>query len=465
MNNINEKYDAILKELDAFAADDPSYKDGKTWSLVYYKDEEYTKFLLAAYEKFFSANGLNPGAFKSLKRLEKEVLKFTAEILGGDDSFYGSVTSGGTESCLLALKTYRDMGRAKGKKRPEMIISETGHVAWFKAAEYFGVKTRIVPVLNDLTMDVAKVEKLINRNTIMILGSAPEYPHGLIDPIEDLGKIAEKRNVPLHVDACLGGYMLPFLKDAVLDMPKWDFSVPGVSSISADTHKYGYAAKGASTILYRDEETFKHQVYVNQNWPGGVFASAGILGTRPGGSYGAAWAAINFHGIDGYTKLAEETLAITNEMKERISDIEGLKILGNPKSTIFSFTSEATGRYAKNGKNKNNSANNSGGVKKINIFAVADIMEEKGWLIDRIQRPDALHAMVTINHKEVIDKYIEDLTEAVKTVRANPRLGRSGQAATYGMISKVPLRKVVKKQVLNIFAKSYKISGGDIDLG
>ena len=221
-SNIPEKgksYEEILKLLDDFGKDDPLYKDARTWSLVYYLDKAYTEFLVDAYAKYFSANGLNPTVFKSLKRLEKEVLKFTAELFNVDDNACGVLTSGGTESCLLAVKTYRDMGKAKGIKKPEMIIPETAHVAWYKGAEYFEVKLKKAPLAPDYGVDAQAVGKLVNRNTVMILGSAPEYPHGMIDPIEKLGEIAQAHNIPLHVDACVGGYILPFIEANGTSLP------------------------------------------------------------------------------------------------------------------------------------------------------------------------------------------------------------------------------------------------------
>ena len=189
-------YADILSEIGRFGAEDPKYKDGKTWSLVYYLDADYTAFLEEAYASYFSANGLNPTAFKSLKRFEKEVLRVTAELFHVNDEACGVMTSGGTESCLLAVKTYRDKGRAKGIRKPEMILPETAHVAWEKGAEYFGVKIRRAPLAADLRVDAAAVKRLINRNTVMILGSAPEYPHGMIDPIVELGELALAAGVP-----------------------------------------------------------------------------------------------------------------------------------------------------------------------------------------------------------------------------------------------------------------------------
>jgi len=445
-SNIPEKgksYEEILALLDEFGKDDPLYKEGKTWSLVYYLNREHTQFLEAAYAKYFSANGLNPTAFKSLKRLEKEVLKFTAELFHVDDNACGVMTSGGTESCLLAVKTYRDFGKAKGIKKPEMILPETAHVAWDKGAEYFGVKIRRVPLASDYGVNVDAVKKLVGKNTVMILGSAPEYPHGIIDPIEKLGDLARAHNIPLHVDACVGGYILPFIEANGAKLPLWDFRVPGVTSISADIHKYGFAAKGASCILYRNIDYFKYQIFVNQDWPGGVFASPALLGTRPGGAYAAAWASIQANGREGYMKLARRTMGAVNKLTEGISAIEGLEIIGKPQASLISYRSTDP---------------------QLNIFAVGDAMERKGWFVDRLQRPDALHAMVTASHDKVALQYIADLKDAVATVLAHPELGETGQAATYGMISHIPLRGMVRKQVADMFANSYKLNANEIDL-
>lgn len=436
-------FEEILKELDSFGKDDPNYKEAKTWSLVYYLNEEYTQFLEKAYARYFSANGLNPTAFKSLKRLEKEVLRFTAELLHVDEEACGVMTSCGTESCMLAVKTYRDLGRSKGIKKPEMIIPETAHVAWDKGSEYFGVKIRRAPLADDFGVDVAAVEKMINKNTVMILGSAPEYPHGIIDPIEKLGALAKKHNIPLHVDSCVGGYILPFIEKAGYNVPLWDFRVEGVTSISADIHKYGFAAKGASCILYRNVDYFKHQVFVHESWPGGLFASPAFLGTRPGGAYAAAWAAIQANGIEGYVSLAKKTVEVSERLKKGIEEIGCFKIIGNPIASLFAYKSTDPA---------------------VNAFAIGDVMEEKGWHIDRLQFPDALHAMVTAPHEKVVDQYLADLREAVETVKAHPELADKGQAATYGLVAHLPLRGMVRKQVLDIFANSYKLNAEEIDL-
>jgi sphinganine-1-phosphate aldolase len=434
----------VLRDLHAFGRDDPAYKDSRLWSLVYWLDEPYADFLGQAYQAYSSANGLNPSAFKSLKRFETEIIASTAALLHGTPEVCGVVTSGGTESCLLAVKTYRDMARAtRGVRKPEMIVPTTAHVAWFKAAEYFGVELRLLPLDDKLHADVSRLPAMINRRTVMILGSAPEYPHGSIDPIEAMGAIAMSRGIPLHVDACVGGFILPFMELNGEPLPHWDYRVPGVMSISADLHKYGFAAKGASTITYRHLGLLKYQMFVYQDWPGGVFASPALLGTRPGGAYAAAWAAMQHFGVDGYRDLAARTSAAVAKLRAGIEAIAGLKILGEPRGPLLAYGSNTP---------------------DVNIFAVGDQLDAKGWQVNRLQFPDGLHAMVTARHLDVADEYLRDLRDAVATVRADPSLAGKGRAATYGMMAHLPLRGVVKSRVLDLFANSYRAGGAPLDL-
>lgn len=434
----------VLDDLRGFARDDPDYRNGRIWSLVYHLDDDHDAFIAEAYRQYSSANGLNPAAFQSLKRMESEIISTLAGLLQGGPDTCGVVTAGGTESCLMAVKTYRDMARkTRGVHQPNMILPVTAHVAWFKAAEYFGVKPRLLPMESGLATDIRKLNRVIDRNTVMVLGSAPEYPHGTIDPIAEMGEIAKGRGVPLHVDACVGGLILPFMEMNGESLPPWDFRVPGVTSMSADLHKYGYAAKGASTILYRDLTLLKHQMFVYQDWPGGVFASPALLGTRPGGAYAAAWAVMQKLGVDGYRDLAARTSEAVARLKDGIAGIEGLRVLGDPKGPLLAYGS---------------------GDKRLNIFAVADQLEQKGWSVNRVQNPDGIHAMVTARHLEVADTYLTDLAEAVAAVRADPALARTGGAATYGMMAHVPLRGMVKSRVLDVFAEMYRAGGGAMTL-
>ena len=376
-------------------------------------------------------------AFQSLKRFEHEVIQMTAALLNGDRNVVGTLTSGGTESCLMPVLAYREKARCKkrfSRFKPRMIAPESIHVAWDKAAKYFNIKMVKIPLTKQFTMDVNQLKKKINTDTIMIVASAPSYPHGVIDPIEEIGSIAADHDIPFHVDSCLGGFFLPFVEKIGYRVPPFDFRCTGVTSISADVHKYGFGAKGASVLLYKDIEYLKHQFFVHQDWPGGVFASPALLGTRPGGPIAAAWAAMNSIGMAGYKKIAAGVMSTTRKLISGIESIDGLTIMGSPRMSVVAFTACD---------------------KKINIFAVGDIMEEKGWHIDRLQKPSGLHAMVTPAHETVADQYIADLRQAVSVVKANPDLAARGNAAMYGMIANVPFRGLIQKEVMKMMKNMY----------
>ncbi len=428
--------DEILAEMKSFSQNDADYKSGKTWSLVYYLGDEHTEFLKDAFGMYFSENGLNPMAFKSLKRFESEIIRMTANMFHGDRNVVGTITSGGTESCLLAVKTYRDMAKAKRPwiRHPEMVVPETIHVAFEKAAEYFGVKAVHAPLGKDYRVDIKAVKKLINRNTILLIGSAPSYPNGMIDPIDELGRLAQKKKLPLHVDSCLGGFLLPFVEKLGYPIPMFDFRIPGVTSISADVHKYGYAAKGASTILYRNVDYLKHQMFIYENWPGGIFASPALLGTRPGGAIAAAWASMQKMGEDGYLESAKIIMDTTQKMQDCINAIPGLEVVAKPHMGVFAYKSN---------------------TKDVSIYAVGDVLEEKGWHVDRQQKPETLHAMVTPRHAEIADKYLDDLREAVEHVRGRQDLAMTGNAAMYGMVAHIPLRGMIRKELLKMMLEMY----------
>jgi sphinganine-1-phosphate aldolase len=434
----------VLRDLELFGADDPDYRHGRLWSLVYWLDEAHDEFLARAGRMYASANGLNPGAFKSLKRMESEIVASVATLLHGDDAVCGVLTSGGTESCLLAAKTYRDLARAeRGVRRARMILPVTAHVAWFKAAEYFDLEPVLLPLDDRLRTDISQLERLIDRDTVMILGSAPEYPHGTIDPIEAMGEIALRKGVPLHVDACVGGMILPFMALNGVALPPWDYRVPGVTSISADLHKYGYAAKGASTITYRSLDLFAHQAFVKEDWPGGVFASPALLGTRAGGAYAAAWATLQHLGVDGYRDLARYTHEAFTRLRDGVAKIPGLVVLGEPSGPLLAYGSCDPA---------------------VAIYAVGDRMDARGWSVNRVQRPEGLHAMVTAQHLDVVARYLADLADSVAEVRADPSLARQGSAATYGMLAHLPLRGMVRQQVRDMFVRQYARGAAPLDV-
>jgi glutamate/tyrosine decarboxylase-like PLP-dependent enzyme len=409
-------HDRILSEMETLANAEAGWEDGRTWSLVYHAGDEHTTFLKAAHGLFFSENALNPMAFPALRRFEAEVVRMTASMLNGDARVAGTMTSGGTESLLAAVKTYRDWGKAtKGITSPEMVLPVTAHAAFDKAAAYFGVRQVRVPQGDDLRADPEAMEAAITPNTILMVGSAPDYPFGQVDPIEELASVADAHGIGMHVDACLGGFLVPWAERLGVPVGVWDFRAPGVTSMSADVHKYGFGAKGASTILYRTPQLRRFQFHITSDWPGGIYASPSMAGTRPGGPIAAAWAAMQAIGQDGYVAMTEQILATSRRLIEGIRAMDGLEILGDPRLSVFAFR----------------------GV-DVDTYAVGDALETRGWHVDRQIRPASLHFMVTPAHAGIVEEFLGDLRDAVEEVRAHPELASSGQAAMYGMMTTLP---------------------------
>ncbi|MGD9187077.1 MAG: aminotransferase class V-fold PLP-dependent enzyme [Desulfobacteraceae bacterium] len=408
----------LLKQMSALKANDADWRNGRSWSLVYHGGDEHTRFLKAAYNRYFSENGLSPTAFPSLKKFETEVVAMMLALLGANGDEVGAMTSGGTESILLAVKTYRDWARAHRPEviRPEILVPESAHPAFLKAAQYFDVKAVRVALDDQFRADVKAIAKLCNDQTICIIASAPSFPQGVVDPVAHMGAFAATRKIGLHVDACLGGFMLPFLGRLGYPVPAFDFQVAGVTSISADLHKYGYAAKGASAVLYRSAELRRFQFFVATDWPGGLYGSPTMAGTRPGGAIAAAWAALMSLGEAGYLKLAEQTMAVTRQLMHGIEAIEGFYIIGRPDMSVFTFTSA-----------------------DLDIFAVSDRMLAKGWRLDRQKNPDCLHMIVTPNHEQAVKPFLADLREAAEQVRRKPLSdGQKQHAMLYGVTADVP---------------------------
>jgi glutamate/tyrosine decarboxylase-like PLP-dependent enzyme len=427
----------IIDLLEDARKNDIDWRAGKVWSLVYHATDEHKKLLEKAYTMFLSKNALSPMAFPSLQKFETEVVSMAIDLLNGDKRACGSMTSGGTESIMLAVKTYRNWARKlfPDIKEPEMVLPTSAHPAHLKGAAYFDVKPVRVPV-DETTFraDISAMEDAITDNTIFLVGSACEFPRGTVDPITELGEIAQKRGIGLHVDSCLGGFMLPFVKELGYEVPDFDFSVPGVTSISIDVHKYGYAAKGASCILFRKERLWKNMFYVFTDWEGGIYISTTMRGTRPGGAMAAAWASLKALGRKGFLELAKVVMDTTKKITKAIQEIPEIYILGIPVMSAFSFTSD-----------------------KIDTFHLGDVMDKKGWHLDRIQFPNALHLMVNPHHAEIVDVFIKDLKESVEEVVQNPGGGSEGSAAMYGMVATMPDRSKVKDFVINFLRDQYRI--------
>ncbi len=426
--------DKVLASMSDMKGRDTDWRQGRVFSLVYHAGEAHEQLLQRAHGMFASANLLNPLAFQSLKRMESEIIQMTASLFHGPDTTVGSVTSGGTESILVAMAAYRDRARKQKPwiRSPEIVVPRSIHPAFDKAAHYFGIKLRKVALDANMRADVNEFKRKIGRNTIGLVASAPQYPHGVIDPIEAIGAIAMEHGIPFHVDACVGGFVLPWLEKLGRPIPLWDFRVPGVTSISADLHKYAYASKGASTLTWRSMDAMKFQFFVETSFPGGIYASPTLIGTRPGGPIAAAWAALQSMGEAGYCNLAGKAAQAADQLAKGISTIEGLKLVTDHDAPIVSW--QATG---------------------LDTFAIADRLEAKGWSVDRMHKPTAVHLTCTANHLAIVNDYLADLRAAVEEVRQNPNLAKSGTAPMYGMAAKIPMAGMVAGTIRGVLANMY----------
>ncbi|HEY8153327.1 MAG TPA: aspartate aminotransferase family protein [Myxococcota bacterium] len=385
--------DELLARMRERKRADADWRGGRTFSLVYPAGEDVDELLREAAELYLFENALNPFRFPSLRQMEDEVVRLAADLLHAGPEAGGAMTSGGTESILMAVKTARERGRAeRGVTRPEMVVPFSAHPAFAKAAHYLGLELRQVPLRPDFRADVAAAEKLIGDDTVLVVGSAPNYPFGVIDPIPELAALAAARGVAFHTDACLGGFLLPFLEALGEPIPPFDFRVPGVSTLSADVHKYGYCIKGASTILHRDgKHVNQHQLFLWDRWPGGTYGSFAMAGARPSAPIAAAWAVLHFLGREGYLRLAREVRDTTRKLRSGIDATPGLRVIGDPAMSVLAFGSDM-----------------------LDVFAVGDRMDQKGWHLDRQKGPDALHLMVSPMHARIADAFLADLREAAK---------------------------------------------------
>ena len=388
--------EGVLEAMRAARDHDIKWEQGRVFGLVYHISDEIDNLLKEAFTMFFAENGLNPTAFPSLRKFETEVVAMTAALLGGDSNVCGNITTGGTESLLMAVKTARDWSRVHrpGIREPEMVLPLTAHPAFDKAAEYFGVRAVHVPVRADFRADVEAMRAAITPNTILMAGSAPSYPHGVVDPIRELAAIAQEHGLLFHTDSCVGGFMLPFVRKLGYPVPDFDFSVPGVTSMSADLHKFGYAAKPASVILYRTPELRRCQMFVYIDWPGGIYPSPTMTGSRAGGPVAAAWALMNYLGEEGYLHITDTVMKTAKYLQEGIKAIPGLTVLGDPEMSVFAIAS-----------------------RKMDVNEIADELELRGWHLDRQHFPACLHMTVNYMHAAVADEFLSDLAAAAGVVR------------------------------------------------
>ncbi len=394
----------IRSELLSLKEHDYDWRSGRIPLYVYHDDDELLAVSREAYNLYFTENALGGRAFPSLVRMERDIIRMSLSLFQAPDGADGSFTSGGTESLFLALKTSRDHARATVgiPGTPNAIVPRTAHPAFDKAAHYLGIDLVRIDVGPDLRVNVSAVERAIDERTIMIAGSAPCYPYGVFDSIEQLAAIASAKRVWMHVDACLGGFLAPFARDVGYAIPHFDFRIPGVTSLSADLHKYGFSAKGASVLLHRTEDLKTHQGFRFSNWPRGTYNTDTFLGTRPGGSIASAWAVSQYLGREGYGRLARKTMDAKERLVRGIERIPGLEVVRPSELSIVLYTSTDS---------------------TVDIYAVADVLDGRGWFVGRSREPRALHLALNAVHAPIIDAYLVDLDYAVRRVRLSGRVG------------------------------------------
>jgi len=416
-------------------SNDMDWSNYRAFSMVFRAGEDVSDMVRSALGEYVFENGLSPFAFPSLLRMETEVVAMTADLLNGGETAAGNMTSGGTESIMMAVKAGRDYARDKkpGIKEPELVMLRSAHPAFNKAAHFLGLKTVIVPVSDASEVDLAEYRKAFSPNTIFAVGSAFSYPHGIIDPIGEMAAIAAEKGVWFHVDSCVGGFILPFVEKLGHPISPFDFRVPGVTSMSADVHKYGYVSKGASVVLYRDADLRKYQLFVYADWSGGVYATPCISGARPGGPVAASWAVMKFLGYEGYLRLAADAMKATQLLIEGINKIPGLYVIGKPLATTFGV-----------------------GSKTLNLYAIGDKMKQKGWHIDSQHLPPSLHFTVSPMHLKVVEPCLKYLRAVAQEVSAMKPEDISGDAAVYGMIGSMPDRAQAKDITTQYFNDLYK---------
>jgi sphinganine-1-phosphate aldolase len=396
----------LLAEVRDERTGDLDWRRGKAFSLVYNTDDpELEELQHQIASEFLHENALNPFRYATLLRMEGEVIDMATSLVGAGA---GSLSSGGTESIFLAVQTARDEARARGVLQPELVCAITAHPAFAKACKYLDVDFRPQPTGPDGRADPAAFAEAITDRTALVVASAPCYPFGVIDPVTDIAALAAERGVLCHVDACLGGYLLPFWERLGEEVPPWDFRVPGVTSMSADIHKYGYCFKGVSTVMYRDQDLYRRQIFMYDSWPGGLYASSSSAGTRPGSPIAAAWATMTHLGEDGYLRLASRVREATRGFQAAIRSIDGLRITSNPDMSVWEFGSDPEAQ------------------EPADIAAVAAVMDERGWNLDSQQ--GGLHLMMSPGHDRVIDAFASDLADAV----AARGVDTGGDALPYG---------------------------------
>lgn len=428
--------------------DHTRWEDGRVSGAVYHGGDELAELQGDAFKMFGVSNPIHPDVFPGVRKMEAEVVAMTLGLFNAPaDTGAGVTTSGGTESILVAVLAARQKAyHERGVTEPEMILPKTGHTAFRKACEYFKIKLHLVDCpAPSYRVDVSMVRRLINSNTILLVGSAPNFPHGIVDDIPALARLAVKYKLPLHVDCCLGSFVIAFLSKAGFPSPDFDFRLPGVTSISVDTHKYGFAPKGNSVVLYRSAEMRKYQYYVCPDWTGGVYASPNMAGSRPGALIAGCWASLMRLGEDGYVNTCLKIVSAAKQIEDAIRSSDKLRhsiaVIGKPMVSVVAFRAQD---------------NHKTPHLDVDIYDIADAMSSKGWHLNALQDPPAIHVAVTMPVSNAVDDLIKDLEDVVESCKGNVTSKKGDAAALYGVAGSIPDKSIVKHLATGFLDTLYK---------
>jgi len=423
------------------------WEDGRVSGAVYHGGSDLSDLQSDAFKRFGVSNPIHPDVFPGVRKMESEVVAMTLGLFNAPENGAGVTTSGGSESILMAVLSARQKAyKERGVTNPEMILPNTAHTAFRKAGEYFKIKMHLVACPEpSYRVHVPSVNRLINRNTILLVGSAPNFPHGIVDDIPALSRLAIKHRLPLHVDCCLGSYVIAFLSKAGFPSPEFDFRVPGVTSISVDTHKYGFAPKGNSVVLYRTPELRRYQYYVSETWPGGVYASPNMAGSRPGALIAGCWASLMRMGEDGYLDTCLKIVSTAKQIEEAIRTSDKLRnsitVVGKPMVSVVAFRAAVNTRTPE---------------LAVDIYDIADAMSKKGWHLNALQDPPAIHVAVTLPIVSAVDALIKDLEDVVEDCKGKAKDGKGSAAALYGVAGSIPDKSIVRDLAVGFLDTLYK---------
>ncbi|PWY87261.1 sphinganine-1-phosphate aldolase Bst1 [Aspergillus sclerotioniger CBS 115572] len=447
----------VRAELDKLAnMEHTRWEDGRVSGAVYHGGQDLLKLQAEAFGQFGVANPIHPDVFPGVRKMEAEVVAMVMALFNAPSDGAGVTTSGGTESIIMACLGARQKAfLERGVTEPEMIIPDTAHAAFYKACNYFKIKLHRVPCpAPEYKVDIPAVRRLINSNTVLIVGSAPNFPHGIVDDIPALSRLATAYKIPLHVDCCLGSFVIAFLKKAGFPSPYeeeggFDFRLPGVTSISVDTHKYGFAPKGNSVLLYRNKAYRSHQYFIYPDWSGGVYASPSVAGSRPGALIAGCWASLMSVGENGYIKSCLEIMGAAKKFEASIKEhpvlSKNLGIVGKPMVSVVAFdsTNEA-----------------------IDVYDIADNLSAKGWHLNALQTPPAIHVAFTVPTSAAVDALTSDLVVVVEKelAKAEERkqqgkayvVKRGDTAALYGVAGSMPDKSIVSRLAEGFLDTLYK---------